>query len=114
MQAVLVGTVPAIRLHVVDVGDSAFVVDRDRCDVLEVSVHHGAGAFRECVIQEFIEQHPAEEDGMTALTIKSGDDKRCLAALKHVDEILHSVLVNQGIVDGAETHSLHRIIEDPD
>ena len=96
VKAVFVRAVTAVRRHVVDVDDGAFIVDRDGRGVVEVLMHHGAGSLRERVIQELIEQHSTEEDGMTALAVEGGHDQRRLAVLKHVDEILHGVFVNQG------------------
>jgi hypothetical protein len=114
VKAVLVGTVQAVRSHIVDVDDGAFIVDRDPCSVVEVPVHHSAGTLRKLVIQELIEQHSTEEDGMAALPVERRDNEWCLAVPKHVDESFYGFFVNQGIIHGAEGNSLDGIIEGPE
>jgi len=114
MKVVLVGTVPAIRRHIVDVDDGAFILDRDGHGVVEVPVHHSAGTLRERVIQKLIEQHSTKEHGMAALAVERGDNKRCLAVPKHVDEVGYGVFVNQGIVNRAKGNPLDGVIEDPE
>ena len=65
-------------------------------------------------IQEFLEQHPSEEHGVTAFAVEGRHDQRRLGLPKHVDEFLHRAFVNQGMIDGAKGNSLDCIIEDPD
>ena len=114
MEVVFVRAVTAIRRHVVDVDDGAFIVDRDRRGVVEVFMHHGACSLGERVIQELIKQHSTEEDRMTPLAVEGGHDQRRAAVLKHVDEFLHGVFVNQGMINGAEGNSFDGIIDDPE
>ena len=51
---------------------------------------------------------------MTALIIKSGDNKRCPATPKYVDEKRPRVVRNQGKVDRAETAAIARLLEGPE
>ena len=53
-----------------------------------------------------------EEDRMAALALEGGHDQRRLALVKHVDENLHGVFANQGIIDGTKGNTLDGIGKD--